>query len=60
MDNWTLTPELFEQLLDWLNPDREQAGRDYEALRRRLIKLFTCRGCSDPELLKGPLEISNA
>ena len=51
MDNWTLTPELFEQLLDWLNPDREQAGRDYEALRRRLIKLFTCRGCSDPELL---------
>lgn len=49
MKDWNLTPELFEELLDWLNPDRDQAGREYEDIRRRLIKMFTCRGCFEPE-----------
>lgn len=49
MKDSSLTPELFEQLLVWLNPDREQAGHDYENLRRRLIKYFTCRGSAEPE-----------
>lgn len=49
MDDQNLTPELFEQLLAWLNPERDQAGIDYEDLRRRLIKYFTCRGSSEPE-----------
>jgi len=49
MEDSSLTPELFEQLLGWLNPDREQAGHEYEDLRRRLIKYFTCRGSSEPE-----------
>jgi DNA-directed RNA polymerase specialized sigma24 family protein len=48
---WDLTPEAFEQLLFWLNPNREQAGRKYEEIRRKLIKIFTCRGCICPEEL---------
>ena len=46
-----LTQEAFDQLLDWLDPDREEAGKKYEAIRLRLIKIFTCRGCLDPESL---------
>ncbi len=48
---WELTPEAFEQLLVWLNPNREQAGSKYEEIRRRLIKILTCRGCTCPEEL---------
>ena len=49
MKTWTLTPELFEDLLNWLNPDREQAAQEYEDIRRRLIKMFICRGCYESE-----------
>lgn len=48
---WTLTREAFDRLLDWLSPDREEAGRKYESIRRRLIRLFNCRGCHNPEEL---------
>ena len=41
----------FEAFLKRLAPDREQAGRRYEQLRRRLISLFTYRGCAHPEEL---------
>jgi RNA polymerase sigma factor (sigma-70 family) len=44
-----LTEKMFEKLLGWLDPDREQAGSRYEEIRRRLIKLFTCRGCGEAE-----------
>jgi len=47
--DWVLTQELFDELLSWLNSDREQAGREYEDIRHRLIKLFTCRRCLEPE-----------
>jgi DNA-directed RNA polymerase specialized sigma24 family protein len=46
---WVLTQESFEALLSWLAPEREDAGRRYEDIRRRLIKIFTCRGCPDAE-----------
>lgn len=36
-------------MLFWLDPDREQAGRKYETIRTRLIKIFTCRGCHEAE-----------
>src|SRR5687768_14772727 len=49
--SWILTQESFEALLDWLGPEREQAGQKYEQIRTRLIKIFTCRGCCEPELL---------
>lgn len=50
MKDRTLTPELFERLLNWLNPDdRDQAAMEYEDIRRRLIKMLTCRGCYEQE-----------
>jgi DNA-directed RNA polymerase specialized sigma24 family protein len=47
--DWVLTHESFEALLGWLDSDREEAGRKYENIRRRLIKIFVCRGCCEPE-----------
>ena len=49
--DWIITQELFDALLTWLGPNREQAGQRYEEIRRRLIKIFTCRGCKEPESL---------
>jgi DNA-directed RNA polymerase specialized sigma24 family protein len=49
--NWSLSQEAFDALLDWLDPDREQAGIKYEQIRSRLIKIFTGRGCIDAEEL---------
>lgn len=49
--NWVLSQEAFDALLDWLDPDREQAGIKYEQIRLRLIKIFTGRGCVDAENL---------
>jgi DNA-directed RNA polymerase specialized sigma24 family protein len=43
--------ESFDRLLGWLSPDREEAGRHYEQIRRRLIKIFTGRCCTRPEEL---------
>jgi DNA-directed RNA polymerase specialized sigma24 family protein len=47
--NWDLTRESFEALLAWLDPNREVAGQKYENIRTRLIKIFACRGCCEPE-----------
>lgn len=47
----TLTQTNFDSLLAWLDADREQAGEKYERIRRRLIRIFTCRGCPDAEEL---------
>ncbi|MBI1762002.1 MAG: sigma-70 family RNA polymerase sigma factor [Acidobacteria bacterium] len=49
--DWELTPEAFDQLLDWLGPERESAGKCYEEIRQRLIKIFTARGCHTPDEL---------
>jgi DNA-directed RNA polymerase specialized sigma24 family protein len=46
-----LTAETFGRLLDWLDQDRERAGQRYEQIRLRLIKIFTCRGCTRAEEL---------
>lgn len=43
--NIGLTQEAFEQLLRWLDADREQAGEKYEQIRFQLIKIFQSRGC---------------
>lgn len=50
-DNHSITQEGFDSLLGWLAADGEAAGKTYEAIRRRLIKLFVTRGCHEPELL---------
>lgn len=47
--SWVLSQESFDALLDWLAPEREQAGQKYEEIRTRLIKIFSCRGCYEPE-----------
>lgn len=47
--DWELTAEAFERFLAWLDTDREQAGRKYEAIRRGLIALFNSRGCAAAE-----------
>jgi DNA-directed RNA polymerase specialized sigma24 family protein len=47
--DWVLTKESFDALLAWLNPERDAAGRKYEEIRLRLIKIFVCRGCYEPE-----------
>jgi DNA-directed RNA polymerase specialized sigma24 family protein len=40
-----LTQDAFDALLAWFDSNREQAGKKYEDIRRRLIKIFTSRGC---------------
>lgn len=44
-----LPPESFEEILAWLNPDRELAGVMYVQLHDNLTKIFMWRRCSDPE-----------
>ena len=41
--------ENFEEILAWLDPDREVAATMYVQLRHDLAKIFTFRGCTDPE-----------
>lgn len=41
--------ENFDRFLFWLDPDREKAAIKYEAIRHKLIKYYTCRGCADVE-----------
>jgi DNA-directed RNA polymerase specialized sigma24 family protein len=52
MDNKNiLTQDNFDALLTWLDPDRENAGKMYEKIRKGLINFFYFRGCSDGEYL---------
>lgn len=46
---WALTQQAFDSLLVWLDSDRDRAGALYETIRRRLIRIFVCRGCAEPE-----------
>ena len=39
----------FDDLLNWLDPDPDKAGRRYEAIRANLIRIFVSKGLSDPE-----------
>lgn len=47
--NSVIPPESFEEILDWLDPDHELAASMYVQLRHDLAKMFTWRGCRDPE-----------
>ena len=44
-----IPPDSFEEILAWLNPDRELAGQMYVQLRHDLAKLFIWGRCADPE-----------
>ena len=41
--------ESFDEILGWLNPDRDVAGSIYVQLRNDLAKIFTWNRCPDPE-----------
>ncbi len=47
--DWIVTPEAFDKLLRWLDPDRETAGEKYEKIRQKLTKLFKWRNCQPEE-----------
>lgn len=42
-------PDGFEEILSWLNPDRELAATMYVQLRSDVCKIFLWNRCSDPE-----------
>lgn len=50
-ENYSLTTENFQTLLNWLDSDVETAGEKYERIRGRLIRMFVCRGCYEAEML---------
>ena len=41
--------EAFDKLLGWLHPDRDKAGEKYNQIQFRLIRIFACQGCCEPE-----------
>lgn len=47
--DWEVTPEAFEKLLAWLDPDIDAAAEKYEKVRQRLLKLFKWRNCVPEE-----------
>lgn len=46
-----ITLQNFDEMLAWLDPDREVAAQLYLQLREDLANLFKWRGCFDPESL---------
>lgn len=50
-EGWQLSREALDRLLEALGPNREEASLRYEALRARLIDLFTWEADPDPEHL---------
>ena len=44
-----IPPESFEEILAWLDPDRDVAGAMYVQLRHDLAKMFMWGRCADPE-----------
>ena len=49
--DWVLTKEALDVLLKWLDDDRDNAAREYERIRRRLIRFFLGRRCPPAEEL---------
>jgi hypothetical protein len=45
------TPEEFEKLLAWLDPDPDEAGQKFNLVQSRLIKVFASRGCVEADAL---------
>lgn len=46
---WVLTPKAFDQLLEHFSDNREDAGRQYELMRTKLVRYFEWRACAAPE-----------
>jgi len=48
-EKWVLTEEAFARFLSCLAPDPDQAGKDYEVIWNKLVKIFDWRGARFPE-----------
>jgi DNA-directed RNA polymerase specialized sigma24 family protein len=46
-----LTPDGFGRFLRWLSDDDELAVVEYQTIRRKLVRYFIHKGCSDPDEL---------
>ena len=46
---WVLTAQAFEKLLATLSTDRDEAGRQYEMIRSRLVRYFESRAIDSAE-----------
>ena len=46
-----VSDETFRRFLGWLAPDSERAGQRYIELHGALVRIFTCRGCEQPNEL---------
>ena len=46
-----LSPESFDRLMNWLHPNREEAGQEYQRIRAHLIGHFQAHGCPYPDRL---------
>jgi DNA-directed RNA polymerase specialized sigma24 family protein len=44
-----MNKDSFDALLEWLDPDRDKAGRRYEVIRGGLIRMFVSHGLADAE-----------
>ena len=46
---WSLTQEAFDKLLVCFSPDRDEAGKQYEITRAKLVRFFEWRASGAPE-----------
>lgn len=44
-----IPPTSFDEILAWLNPDRDEAANIYVQLRHDLTKIFAWNRCADPD-----------
>lgn len=44
-----ITKDSFDALLEWLDPDRDQAARRFEQIRGGLVRMFVSKGVMDAE-----------
>ena len=44
-----IPPQSFDEILEWLNPDRNEAANSYVQLRNDLTKIFAWNRCPDPD-----------
>lgn len=49
--DWTLTPEAFRGLLEWLDEGSDSGGQAYLEMRRRLVAYFDRKNCLTPDEL---------
>ena len=49
--DWVLTPDAFDQLLQWLDQGISSSGESYLEMRRRLVAYFNRKHCPAPDEL---------